>query len=1129
MPFWPFTTPSLQQKTPRPLSAQPTTSKRCRVHFDTPPPPHPASTPPSSLLAHFYHRPQYLPHPAPRPPTNHPLHPLCQIHSPRACPTHARRTAAPAAACENSARKQESGTTGNEDNQPVLRGGGTLINNVYRSLHSAAGFDEDEESRWSEVDNSDNALWSWLDASGGTWLPLHGYQCIVWFDPCNIDTFVDAVDRLLGLDNRAGVPYTLYLLDKDRVYTAEERRKMLESETLGVGNTVWCRGPGDFSYDVRALEWLNARILTSDLNEISAMEKKIFFVAGPADPFPWVWEPMAHHNAMKVMLNWVDDPRSDRPDIAYLRMPVYSRDYVYTNQFNPWMARSSHHHVRGETPASRRTNAYGGLAFLSQHWNKITAQWSRSKDKPVSLTARTRKEHKKDLQGCDRFHIFFAGAGAPYDNHYLLHSEIGDIFTMAALEVYLPGETFLQAEGKPDCLMPVPEKVEDLEVSFRPLINHMLKMKQLLLSKPVIEPLKNGLQMFPQFITFRPIFTEYTMCDMLGVTEPVTWSPDSTDVAEFRRLAEWVWSRGKHRRVYMATSNIEIVQGRPKFISQKKDDARLDSKPKFLITPETSEEEWKWIRKLIIEPEIYINVMNKSNVLPFGYRDIYKTPKELLYPGLSQDSWPTTTRHYDRQSHGEDVNEKLKTLQPGDKQPLQWNAHGHPLLLPCIPPQPKPEQRRHHALPVRMAITARSAMLNPQISVCHINHDITSDKLREHSYANPLDVQMGLSVPINAPPIDSLLNLGHHSTPFVSLSILTPTEVRRLQRDHYDMRNQALSRTERCPYPGCGSVFPANNPTAMQQHLSETHQGETRQSEKCNFCDDKLYLHWTPAQRAEHFSTKQMDLLVSLGGKPPGSKRADAKQAQSVAPETTQQIAASQGPEPVSPGTRNHEHDEAEEDERSFCEGCSLPLGPFPENYREKHLEVCKDHGRDNARFCPWCGDKLIRDLNRRIKHLATCADKPKDDPEGPIDMKTRKYFPKGSATVEETSTGIESLKKRSRADANVDHSPPKRSNNPTKPGTTRRTKRVPDVPAVDDDSGTYKLSADAVSPTDAEAEPSPEEVAREFEEATTVAGAKAVRPPRLPYRAQRRLLPPPRPRWLWPLFVLAAAPKVVG
>mgnify|MGYP001501955137 CR=1 FL=1 len=56
----------------------------------------------------------------------------------------------------------------------------------------------------------------------------------------------------------------------------------------------------------------------------------------------------------------------------------------------------------------------------------------------------------------------------------------------------------------------------------------------------------------------------------------------------------------------------------------------------------------------------------------------------------------------------------------------------------------------------------------------------------------------------------AMLTLGFGSMPSVSLSVLTPTEMQRLQKDYYAMCNILLHRAISCPYPGRESIFAVN-------------------------------------------------------------------------------------------------------------------------------------------------------------------------------------------------------------------------------------------------------------------------------------------------------------------------------
>jgi hypothetical protein len=69
-------------------------------------------------------------------------------------------------------------------------------------------------------------------------------------------TFIDAVDRLLGLDNRAGLAYNLYLMDRDKKYATRAEHKAFLAEPHRSGLSIWANGPGDYSHDRLAWEWM---------------------------------------------------------------------------------------------------------------------------------------------------------------------------------------------------------------------------------------------------------------------------------------------------------------------------------------------------------------------------------------------------------------------------------------------------------------------------------------------------------------------------------------------------------------------------------------------------------------------------------------------------------------------------------------------------------------------------------------------------------------------------------------------------------------------------------------------------------------------------------------------------------
>ena len=154
----------------------------------------------------------------------------------------------------------------------------------------------------------------------GLWVPMRGYMGIVWFNSYSLDSFVDAVDRLLCLDNRAGITYNIYLFDRDKDYTSSvEQNKLLNGDPES-GISVTCAGVGDYSHDDLALRAILER-LSRALDSDGDVHRTVIFIAAPSDPIPLVWEPAQDHRVIKLTLEWPKIPTLNRLDVAYVRVP----------------------------------------------------------------------------------------------------------------------------------------------------------------------------------------------------------------------------------------------------------------------------------------------------------------------------------------------------------------------------------------------------------------------------------------------------------------------------------------------------------------------------------------------------------------------------------------------------------------------------------------------------------------------------------------------------------------------------------------------------------------------------------------------------------------------------------------
>ena len=486
------------------------------------------------------------------------------------------------------------------------------------------------------------------------WIPLYGYQGVVWFRMDLLYTFVDAVDRLLCLDNRAGVTYSLYFMDKSKRYSTPAERETFLSDLNGNGFTISTSGPGDYSRDRVAWEWLLARFQALGDEDPST---RALFVAGPGDPIPWTWEPNDSHRVKKVVLGWSKVPRMDRRDIAYLRMPWNPADVIYTNQYGPWVANicrvlaagripgrpgypaipDAWFSVKGRGRGAKELGTYGGLASLPQLWDAIVSQWEKGKDLPVTLDAKTGPEHDKggELHITDRWHVFLPGLGRPYAKQFILHEKVGDVKAVRqwitslvkdsmsaesfakvhSLQIHLPGAGFLlDSPRPPDVVVSMTEK--DADKAFKPVVDRMVHWKVWIEKMPQVAPIGDGLSLFPQFLALRPVFDEYTICDSEQDAEPLDWDdPETTTLSQFRRLVKEVLSGSKSTPPRLKNAWIGIYQGHhAKGKGKSKGPDHAESKPKLLVGPETTETEWKSICKLIVEPDVFISLVDRTSL-----------------------------------------------------------------------------------------------------------------------------------------------------------------------------------------------------------------------------------------------------------------------------------------------------------------------------------------------------------------------------------------------------------------------------------------------------------------------------------------------------------------------------------
>lgn len=513
-------------------------------------------------------------------------------------------------------------------------GGGSDDNDDYHYEESEEEDDDNDDDEW-KPSAGRKAKGNMLQGQEAgdvkdVQIPLYGYQGKVWFRADKFTTFVDAVDRLLGLGNRAGVTYTLRIRDKTKKLDPWKKK------------TISCRGVGDFSADGELWEWATEQLASKPLSD------RILFVSGPSDTAPARWEPTDEDRVLKLSLEWQETPEWNRPDVAYIRMPQKSSasNMRWTNQYGPWMVQACRVLAAGQIPerpgqpevpdaffSLKDTSGqgpdlgtYGGLAFLPQLWEKMVESWKTNAKKTVVLNAIGAPWLS------DRFFMFIPGNGAAYDHsHYILHAPLDEedgspdyvgatilrfvqrsmtkanYSKLDVIEVHLPGDGLLVPSNQmSDLVIPVSTAAQSkkpLDGAVKDVTERLLMWKRWLGGKKAFFPATNGLHMFPQFLSLRPIFSVNTI-RAKNNGSMVGWEPSTYTLQQFRAAVEELCT-GKRSKSGGATSYITVKQGVDMTGRLQK---VFESKPSLLITPQTDEEAWLCLRNFIVEPEVVVSI-----------------------------------------------------------------------------------------------------------------------------------------------------------------------------------------------------------------------------------------------------------------------------------------------------------------------------------------------------------------------------------------------------------------------------------------------------------------------------------------------------------------------------------------
>lgn len=494
--------------------------------------------------------------------------------------------------------------------------------------------------------------------TSGTWVPLYGAQGIVWFDLDDMETFVDAVDRLLCLDTRAGITYTLSIYDREADYTDADNQEAWDN--AGFAESFTCAGEGDYTSDIEGLKWLKGTIPAGEDPQDWAI-----YISAPGESFPvWYWDPsLAGEDVACFVMDW-EDGRQDRPDVAYLHMPDNCQEITATNIYQPWMAhvirilspgRLFHRPGKPVIPDTffslvAPVNAqdallysYGGLNFPPRAWASITHDYAKESVRVFNLIGRHWIYPGSGLVPNSSFNIFMPGYNKNIDliqpriNHcdvddpskvwmaisnVVRHSMSDHSYQLVnSIEVYMPGDSFfLRSRKTLQTIEMEPTRGNNPEL-LKPDPQSLKTLSDLLVQWRDWSMENYGLDNFPQFITIRPIY--HTTRVFAAADPDKTADYEDCDnlfeytISDFMDLIERLWSNrhplGAYDRSYLALSVKQHDFGLDTASQQEqKALARVnDTKPEFLITPETSEAEWELLRRQLVVKNLFVDIVDQ--------------------------------------------------------------------------------------------------------------------------------------------------------------------------------------------------------------------------------------------------------------------------------------------------------------------------------------------------------------------------------------------------------------------------------------------------------------------------------------------------------------------------------------
>ncbi|KAI0018590.1 hypothetical protein F4780DRAFT_514697 [Xylariomycetidae sp. FL0641] len=313
-----------------------------------------------------------------------------------------------------------------------------------------------------------------------------------------------------------------------------------------------------------------------------------------------------------------------------------------------------------------------------------------------------------------------------------------------------------------------------------------------------------------------------------------------------------------------------------------------------------------------------------------------------------------------------------------------------------------------------------------------------AEVLRDIFYKDPVSLFTNPAkpaLPLHGAPIEQMLKTGP-AMPVVSIAMMTPTEMARLQVEVHSLRMLLLDRIRKCPYADCERYF---NYHVTDQDALDLHLREDHPTMACFLCPDRnqLLQRYNQEQLRAHFLDVHMDDFQTLfAAKDTGKDKPSPEglrfefcdrcgrnhallndvedqrhHAQVCAPlkegeERTREIYCSKcanvrSEDPDHPGKLlpcgcRVADNEPEDTIGDFCRTCRLRwTASMSKGYRERHVNRCMGLGGHEWDWCPFCGVDLQKsDREARRRHGVYCHQRlngrasktkqPGDDPPPP-------------------------------------------------------------------------------------------------------------------------------------------------